>query len=133
MIAKGPAKHVSVNLEADTGANITVLKAGILEDMNWVNIEPTNMHIKGYSGIAEPCLGKAVVTFQHGNRSHQEEVFFSNQATSNFLSRDACMEFGIIPKGFPNVQVNTFSCNKFTLGDIKIVQILFFGLVSQSF
>ena len=64
------------------------------------------MHILEYSGVAEPCLGKAYVKFQKGNRSSLEIVYFSNKTTSNFLSRDACMAFGIIPSGFPHAEVN---------------------------
>ena len=33
-------------------------------------------------------------------------AYFSNTTTSNFLSRDACIALGIIPKGFPHEQVH---------------------------
>ena len=105
-MAMGPEKSWPIKLEADTGANVTVMTAGILEDMDWVDMEETNMKIKGYSGIAEECVGKARISLRRGTRTHKEEVFFSNATTSNFLSRDACMAFGIIPKGFPEAEVN---------------------------
>ena len=35
------------------------------------------------------------------------DIYFSHKATSNFLSRDACKAFGIIPKGFPHEQLNS--------------------------
>ena len=75
--------------------------------MDWVKLSPTDVHIRGYSGIAEPCLGKATVNLKMKNRCHKEDIFFSHKATSNFLSRDACKAFGIIPKGFPHEQLNS--------------------------
>ena len=49
MKAKGPKKIIPIQLEADTGANITVMRADMLEVMDWVKMEPTSMHIQGYS------------------------------------------------------------------------------------
>ena len=112
IMATSPGKSVPIKLEADTGANITVMRAESLQEMDWVEISPTNMHIQGYSGIAEPCLGKANVTLQRGSRVHEEEIYFSNKTTANFLSRDACMSFGIIPTGFPHAEVNTVNMDK---------------------
>ena len=94
-------------MEADTGANISVVQAEMMQDLDWVELEQTNVHIQGYSGIAEPCLGHAKVNLRFGTRYHEEDVFFSNTTTANFLSRDACKAFGIIPKGFPHVQLNS--------------------------
>ena len=105
--ALGPGRTIQIEVEADTGATITVVKAEMLGDMDWLDLEPTNVHIKGYSGIVEPCIGKATVNYQRGARKHQEVVFFSNETTSNFLSRDACKAFGIIPQGFPHEQLNS--------------------------
>ena len=93
-------------VEADTGANITVFKAESLQEMAWVELEQTEMQIQGYSGIPENCVGKAMITLQLGSRTHDEEIYFSNMATSNYLSRDACIMFKIIPKGFPHAEVN---------------------------
>ena len=86
----GSNSSVEVEAEADTGANISVFKGDELQDLNWMNLEHTNVHIKGYDGTAKSCLGKAVMKLQLGNKIHQEEIFFSNSTTSNFLSRDAC-------------------------------------------
>ena len=93
-------------MEAGTDANITVFKAELLQVMAWVELEQTEMQIQGYSGIAENCVGKATDTLQLGSRIHDEEIYFSNMATSNYLSRDACIMFKIIPKGFPHAEVN---------------------------
>ena len=71
-----------------------------------MTIESTDFHIRGYSGIVEPCVGKATVNLKLGQRCHAEEVFFSKETTGNFLSRDACKAFGIIPRGFPHEQLN---------------------------
>ena len=98
-------------MEADTGTNITVFKAESLQEMEWVELEQTEMQIQGYSGIAENCVGKAKVTLQLGSRAQDEEIYFSNMATSNYLSRDACIMFKIIPKGFPHAEVNTLKAS----------------------
>ena len=66
------------------------------------------MHDQGYSAVVEPCLGKAFLWFQKGKRSNIEEVYFSNKATSNFLSRDACMALRIVPPGFPDAEFPNF-------------------------
>ena len=87
----GPRLMVPISVEADTGANITLLKAEMLQDLDWVQMRATDMHVQGYNGVVEPCLGKAFLRFQRGKRSNIEEVYFSNKATSNFLSRDECM------------------------------------------
>ena len=78
-----------------------------MQALPWSELEPTDVHIRGYSGIAETCCGKSRVKMQMGSKFHDEDVFFSNQATSNFLSREACKAFGIIPKGFPHEQLNS--------------------------
>ena len=80
-----PNNSIELEVEADTGANITVAKAEILEEMDWIEMEPTNVHIKGYSGIAEPCVCKAKVNLKRRNKSHKEKVFFGNSSTSNFF------------------------------------------------
>ena len=110
--AQGPERSVKIEMEADTGANITVLKGAMIENLNWVQLEPTNVHIKGYDGIAKACLGKFKLNFQHGNKTFKEMAYFSNSTTSNFLSRDACIALGIVPKGFPNEQVNGIKSSK---------------------
>ena len=117
--ALGPDTEVSIEVEADTGANITVAKEELLQELDWVELEPTNVYIKGYSGIAEPCLGKATINLQRGARYHEEDVFFSNKSTVNFLSSDACKAFGIIPKGFPHEQLNAVKSDKTGLGGQK--------------
>ena len=104
---QGPENSVKINMEADTGANITVLKGAMIEDLDWVNLEPTNVHIKGYDGVAKACLGKFELNFHNGTKLFKEMAYFSNSTTSNFLSRDACIALGIVPKGFPNEQVST--------------------------
>ena len=63
------------------------------------------MHIQGYNGRIDPCRYIAEVALQRGNRFHKEDIFISDTATSNYLSRDACIAFGIIPKEFPNEEV----------------------------
>ena len=109
--AIGPEKCHPIKVEADTGANITVFKAESLQEMAWVELEQTEMQIQGYSGIAENCVGKAKVTLQLGSRAHDEEIYFSNMTTSNYLSRDACIMFKIIPKGFPHAEVNVLKAS----------------------
>ena len=98
-------------VEAGTGANITVFKAESLQEMALVELEQTEMQIQGYSGRAENCVGKAKVTLQLGSRAHDEEIYFSNMATSNYMSRDACIMFKIILKGSPHAEVNTLKAS----------------------
>ena len=57
----GPRKPVQIEIEADTGANITVLKLDTIQDLTWVEMQPTNVHIKGYDGLAKACFGKGMV------------------------------------------------------------------------
>ena len=52
IMARGPSENVPINVEADTGANITLLKAEILKDLDRVQIESTDMYIRGYNGVA---------------------------------------------------------------------------------
>ena len=50
----GPRSMVPVCVEADAGANITLLKAETLEDLDWVQMSVTDMHVQGYSGVVKP-------------------------------------------------------------------------------
>ena len=92
-------------------ANITVLKAKSLEKLDWVEIEYTNMHIQGYDGKADSCLGKASINFKRGNRCNTKIVYFSHEAVSNFFSRDACQALGFVPPDFPYAVVNAVMDN----------------------
>lgn len=103
----GAKNSVDMEAEADTGANISVFIGEELQNIDWMDLEDTNVHIKGFDGTATSFLGKAVMKLQLGNKIHQEEIFFSSTTTSNFLSRDACMALGIIPKGFPHEQLHS--------------------------
>ena len=94
----GPDGAVEVKAEADTGATITVFKAEMYGEFTWMDLEQSNVHIRGYDGNSKPCCGKARAVFQRNTRRHEEEVFFSNEATANYLSRGACLALGIIPK-----------------------------------
>ena len=72
---QGPKTSIPVDVEADTGASITAMKAEILQELDWVELEPTDVHIRGYSVIAEPCLGKATIDLRIGKRYQSEDVF----------------------------------------------------------
>ena len=63
----GLKSMIPISVEADTGANITLLKAEILQDLNWVQMSATDMHIEGNNAVADPCLGKAYSRLQRGN------------------------------------------------------------------
>lgn len=106
IIANGPYKDVPIQLKADTGAIITVMNAKSLEELDWVEIEDTNMHIQGYNGKAEPCFGKASINFKRGNRCSPHIVYFSHEAVSNLLSKDAFMALGFVPSYFSYAEVN---------------------------
>ena len=73
-----------ISVEADTGANIILLKAEMLQDLDVVQMRATDMHVQGYYGVMEPCLGKAFLRFQRDKRSNIEEVHFCNKVKSNF-------------------------------------------------
>ena len=57
----GTNKSIPLKLKADTGANVTVVKAEVLQFMHWIQITSTNTLIKAYNGIVEPSIGKARV------------------------------------------------------------------------
>ena len=65
----------STEIEADTGTTIIIVKADVLQEMDWVTMDATDVHIRGYSGILEPRLGKAIFDLKLGHRSHAEEIF----------------------------------------------------------
>jgi len=52
------------SVEADTGAIITLLNAEMLQDLDWIQMRASEMHVQGYNGVEEPCLGKAFLSFQ---------------------------------------------------------------------
>ena len=60
IMAMGRSKNVPINLEAETGGNVTFLIAGVMQDLDWVQMEATDMHIQGCSGVTEPCLRKHI-------------------------------------------------------------------------
>ena len=95
-----------IQLEADTGANITVMTAKYLDELDWVEIEDTNMHIQEYNGKAEPCFGKTSINFKRVNCCTTQIVYFSHKAVANFLSIDACMALAFVPSDFPYAEVN---------------------------
>lgn len=47
----------------------------------------------------------------NGRNIPQRGGTFSNATPSNFLSRDACEQFGTIPKNFPHEQINVVQSN----------------------
>ena len=47
--------------------------------MGRLKLDPTEIQIQGNSGIAEKCLGKAMVKLELGSRIHDEEIYFSNK------------------------------------------------------
>lgn len=98
--ALGPISSIPLELEADTGANITVMKADVLQEMDWVKLQPTDVHIRGYSGIAEPCLGKATINLKMGLRSHEEEVFSVTGRLRTFYHARPAKHLEIFRKGF---------------------------------
>lgn len=55
---QGPEKAVKVEMEADTGANINVFEGDAMQYLDWVDLQPTKVRIKGYDGVAKPCLGE---------------------------------------------------------------------------
>lgn len=50
IIALGPDTSIPIEIEADTGASITVKKADVLQELSWVKLRTTNVYITGYSG-----------------------------------------------------------------------------------
>ena len=50
-----------VDVEADTEANITVVKSVVLEELDWITLELTEVRIRGCSEIYEPGLRKSTV------------------------------------------------------------------------
>ena len=92
----GHKSRYPIKVETDTGTDMPVIKTESLQEMAWVEFESTNMQNQAYSGIAEKCVGKATVTHKLGSRIHDAEIYFSNMATSNYLSRNACIWFKII-------------------------------------
>ena len=93
-------------MEADTGANISVMKGQTIAKLSHLVLESTNVRIKAYNGTTSPCLGKSTLELQMGENKIKETVYFSNYTMANFLSRAACRGLGIIPKRFPLEQVN---------------------------
>lgn len=101
MIAKGPKQGVQIKLEADTGANITVLKAIIMEDLDLVNMEPTNLHIQGYCETPEPCLGKAFINLQRSNRWRKKSPFLASKLLPTFYPEMHAWNLELYQKDFP--------------------------------
>ena len=96
-------------MEADTGANLTLFSAQTMEDMSGLNLdlEHTDMHVKGFDSSKTRCRAMAKVRFQLGSAIHEEMVYFSDHTESNFLSIGACKALRIIHSGFPTQQVNS--------------------------
>lgn len=65
---QGPKASILAEVKTDKGANSTVMKAEILQELDWVELEPADVHIRGCSGIAEPCLEKATLNLEMGKR-----------------------------------------------------------------
>ena len=111
--ALGTESDVDVLVEADTGANLTVFSAQTMEDMSGLNLdlEHTDMHVKGFDSSKTRCRAMAKVRLQLGREVHEEMVYFSDHTESNFLSIGACKALRIIHSGFPTQQVNSLKKN----------------------
>lgn len=68
-----------MEMEANAGANITVINSEAIENLDWVELERTNFHIKGYDGIAKECLGKFELNLQSGSKSSEEWPILATQ------------------------------------------------------
>ena len=112
--ALGTESDVDVLVEADTGANLTVFSAQTMEDMSGLNLdlEHTDMHVKGFDSSKTRCRAMAKVRLQLGREVHEEMVYFSDHTESNFLSIGACKALRIIHSGFPTQQVNSLKKNE---------------------
>ena len=60
-----------MKMEADTEANIRALKGEMIEDLNLVKLDRTNVHSKRYIVISKTCLGRVGLNHQNGIKNVQ--------------------------------------------------------------
>ena len=96
----GPVTSIPVEVEANTGANIAVMKADVLQELYWVELEPTDVHIRGYSVIVEPCFGKSNHQSQNGSSISCGRCMFHLQNSLKLLVKRRQQNIWNYSKGF---------------------------------
>ena len=114
--ALGPDCDLDFVVEADTGASVTLFSSKLIEDMPWINLESTDMHVKGFNSSIRRCKTMAKIELRLGKKTHEETIYFSDHTDSNFLSRGACKALYIIHAGFPTEQVSSMQLDGIASG-----------------
>ena len=65
----GPEKSVEIEVQADTGSDVTVFNSKVMEHLDWMQLENTNVQLKAFDGRARRCLGAAVLQLQRGKKT----------------------------------------------------------------
>ena len=87
----------------DTGANICLLGPQQLKllNINNVHLIPCNHQIAVAGGSTILATGWLNLTIVLNDKSSQQKVYFSKKAKRFFLSRQTCVELGVVPSSFP--------------------------------
>ena len=82
--ALGPDCDLDVVVEADTGAKVTLFSSKVIEDMPWINLESTDMHVKGFDSSIRRCKAVAQIELRLGKKIHKETVYFIDHTEAFF-------------------------------------------------
>ncbi len=102
-LSVGFGTSVSVDAFPDTGANICLLGPTHLQLMKISpdEINQCNHSISVAGGSTMLATGWLRIAVVLGDKCSEQKFYFSDKATRFFLSRQTCIEIGIIPSTFP--------------------------------
>ena len=98
-----PSASFKIDVFPDTGANICLLGPSHLKQMNLSpeNINQCSHNISIAGGSTLVATGWLRVAFKLGDKYSEQKVYFSGKAKRFFLSRQTCIDLGVVPPSFP--------------------------------
>ena len=97
------AQYVAMSAFPDTGANICLLGPQQLAqlDLKSSKINRCKNHISVAGGTTILATGWFEASFNLNDSHSKQTVYFSNKADRLFLSRQTCIDLGVVPPSFP--------------------------------
>ena len=77
-----------VQMELDTSASLSLLSNSTYEKIPSLQLQPTDVQLKTYTGEAVQILGEAKVTVNYGKQTQQLVVYVVNGNGPNLMGRD---------------------------------------------
>ena len=105
-----PAKEIEISVFADTGASLCVTGLSILKllGIKLSQLKGTSKRIVTATGNKIHCRGWFNARLTLNNHTTLQSIYVCDSISRVYLSKNGCIELGIVHKGFPS-QMENFS------------------------